>query len=135
MIDIHPEDLLDREREGCLTSEERAYLEAHLVRCAACRIERQLALECAAERDVLDLELDERAQRSGDRSEPRLEPAPQEAPEPRAPSHAPRSVLRIRRGFPKAAVVSAALFLAGGAAALGGGIPWTRPVPPAVSVT
>ncbi|MGE0327336.1 MAG: tetratricopeptide repeat protein [Polyangiaceae bacterium] len=31
--------------------------------------------------------------------------------------------------------MSAALFLAGGAAALGGGIPWTRPVPPAVSVT
>ncbi|MEZ4375495.1 MAG: tetratricopeptide repeat protein [Polyangiaceae bacterium] len=137
MIDIHPEDLLDREREGCLTSEERAYLQAHLLRCAACRIERQLALECAAERDLLDQELDDRARRSGDRSEPlpRLEPAPQDVPEPRAPSHAPRSVLRVRRGFPKAAVVSAALLLAGGAAALGGGIPWTRPVAPAASVT
>jgi tetratricopeptide (TPR) repeat protein len=44
-IDLHPEDLLDRERDGTLTDRERALLEAHVERCAVCRLEREAASE------------------------------------------------------------------------------------------
>ncbi|MCA9646963.1 MAG: tetratricopeptide repeat protein [Myxococcales bacterium] len=145
MIDIHPEDLLDREREGSLTADERLYLSTHLKQCAACRIERQLAFECAAERELLDEQLLPRG-RFGPGLEtehgvnPQVEPSPSGVAERRASSHPPRSVARLRRGFPKAAVVVAGLFLAGGAAALGGALPWTRSspaatTPPVASVT
>ncbi|MCA9634005.1 MAG: tetratricopeptide repeat protein [Myxococcales bacterium] len=120
MIDIHPEDLLDREREGILTAEERAYLEAHLERCAACRIERLLARECALERALID-EVAERQQEP----EPCLE---------RSPPRAPQSARRARRLVPRAGIVVGALLLAGGAAALGGGLPWQAPAQVPVTI-
>lgn len=128
MIDIHPEDLLDREREGSLSPEEREYLDAHLERCATCRVERLLAFECAAERELIDTEL----AASGKRAKPHDRvPSTLDVPseERKAPSRPPRSrtgmsTLKPARAAPKVAFVSAALLLAGGAAALGGGLPW-----------
>ncbi|HJL16713.1 MAG TPA: hypothetical protein RMH99_13705 [Sandaracinaceae bacterium LLY-WYZ-13_1] len=38
-IDLHPEELLDREREGTLSDRERARLEAHRAQCASCALE------------------------------------------------------------------------------------------------
>lgn len=45
VIEFHPEDLLDRELEGTLSDADRLRLAAHLERCAACRLERQLRLD------------------------------------------------------------------------------------------
>jgi TolA-binding protein len=48
VIDFHPEDLLDREQRGVLTHDERARLEAHLAGCSACRVERMMRADFAA---------------------------------------------------------------------------------------
>lgn len=42
---MHPEELLDREQRGALNAAERELLQAHLARCAACRLERQLRVD------------------------------------------------------------------------------------------
>jgi hypothetical protein len=42
IIEVHPEELLDREARGELTAREQALLDAHLARCAPCRLERRL---------------------------------------------------------------------------------------------
>ena len=49
VVDLHPEDLLDKDARGDLTADERVRLETHLGRCAACRAERVLRLDFAAE--------------------------------------------------------------------------------------
>jgi TolA-binding protein len=49
VVDLHPEELLDRDARGELTADEETRLEAHLARCAACRFERQLRGDFAAE--------------------------------------------------------------------------------------
>jgi TolA-binding protein len=49
VVDLHPEELLDRDARGELTAAEETRLEAHLARCAACRFERQLRGDFAEE--------------------------------------------------------------------------------------
>jgi len=49
VVDLHPEDLLDKDSRDELTDDELVRLEAHLARCAACRAERVLRLDFAAE--------------------------------------------------------------------------------------
>jgi hypothetical protein len=49
MTDIHPDDLLDRKREGTLDEASRARLEAHLEGCRACAIEARMADDFAGE--------------------------------------------------------------------------------------
>jgi TolA-binding protein len=51
VIDLHPEDLLDKEARGELTSDDRARLEIHLARCAACRFERRVRADFREEVD------------------------------------------------------------------------------------
>jgi TolA-binding protein len=47
--ELHPEELLDRDARGELGDAERQLLEAHLSRCAACRIERRARVDFRAE--------------------------------------------------------------------------------------
>ncbi len=49
VVDLHPEELLDKDARGELSDEERARLETHVARCAACRAERLLRLDFADE--------------------------------------------------------------------------------------
>jgi TolA-binding protein len=49
VVDLHPEDLLERDAAGELDESERARLEAHLARCTTCRFERQLRGDFAEE--------------------------------------------------------------------------------------
>jgi TolA-binding protein len=52
VVDLHPEDLLERDARGELDDAERARLQQHLARCAACRFERQLRADFAEELDA-----------------------------------------------------------------------------------
>lgn len=49
VIDVHPEDLLDRELAGTLSDDQRALLDVHLASCESCRMERLLRADFAAE--------------------------------------------------------------------------------------
>jgi TolA-binding protein len=49
VVDLHPEDLLDKDARGVLTDAERVRLESHLARCTTCRFERELRADFADE--------------------------------------------------------------------------------------
>jgi Putative zinc-finger len=51
-VDLHPEDLLDKEILGELSDEERARLEAHVAVCKSCQFERMAREDFRAELDV-----------------------------------------------------------------------------------
>jgi TolA-binding protein len=51
-VDVHPEDLLDRERRGLLVPDERRRLDAHAAHCRACALERNVVFEFARERKL-----------------------------------------------------------------------------------
>ncbi len=57
VIELHPEELLDREHRGQLAPVEQATLQAHLERCPECRLLRQARADFAAERASMDDEL------------------------------------------------------------------------------
>jgi TolA-binding protein len=61
-MDLHPDDLLDREMRGELTPGERDRLQAHLRQCAVCRVERLARLDFRQESED-DAEADVFAQR------------------------------------------------------------------------
>ena len=54
VVDLHPEELLDKEARGSLTEVESERLEAHIARCATCRFEREVRADFAAELDEDD---------------------------------------------------------------------------------
>jgi TolA-binding protein len=50
-VDVHPEDLFDREQDGTLTAEERRRLDSHALQCAACSLVRTAVRDFAAQRN------------------------------------------------------------------------------------
>jgi TolA-binding protein len=52
LVQLHPEELLDRAALGTLTASEQATLERHLAVCAVCRFERDVRADFAAELDA-----------------------------------------------------------------------------------
>ena len=54
IIDVHPDDLLDREIEGTLSGDERRRLRDHLERCMQCRLERQLRSDFEEEQSAVE---------------------------------------------------------------------------------
>jgi TolA-binding protein len=52
VVDLHPEELLERDALGELDATESARLQAHLDRCSTCRFERQLRADFGAEIDA-----------------------------------------------------------------------------------
>ncbi|HMI83137.1 MAG TPA: tetratricopeptide repeat protein [Polyangiaceae bacterium] len=50
-VDVHPEDLFDREQAGTLTADERRRLNSHTFQCAACALVRTAVRDFAAQRN------------------------------------------------------------------------------------
>lgn len=108
IVDLHPEQLLDKDARGLLNDGERMRLETHCAQCAACRAERQLRLDFADERaedgieeahfssELIAIALGSAKAKEQADTEP---PAPAPAPAPRAPSvrpaARPRRIARV----------------------------------------
>jgi TolA-binding protein len=140
VVDLHPEDLLDKDAQGALEDSERARLEAHVARCSACRLERQLRADFASELEAhLPLE---RFAGLGSLGQLAIDAMP--APGPKSPA---RTMARgpRRRRTKLVWLLAAAALLVGGAAAAMNGLgegPWSRFVvgassaaPPAAGTT
>jgi TolA-binding protein len=111
-VDVHPEDLLDREQYGLLSSEEQRRLDTHCVQCSACDIVRSVTRDFASERHVNSADpvmLD------------RLVEAAMGSPMPASAHNAPVSFMPRRRGKPWA-VAAVIMFAATGAAASFGSV-------------
>jgi TolA-binding protein len=135
VVDLHPEELLERDVLGELDDVERQRLQAHLDRCATCRFERQLRADFSADLDATDIALppfglaaDVLARASGPTLSSRTasvpsedaEPSPQQAVPLAVPLAPSLTMLSMRRRAVRAVwLLSAAalLLLAGGAAA------------------
>lgn len=129
-IDLHPDDLLDRDADGTLDDAARARLDAHLAVCVACRFEREarrdFACESAESDDRLSVPLAS-ALLALKTAPPPVLPVIEIEP-PRAPSvrvAAPRRRMRI------GLLVAAAMMIVGAAAATTGAVRWiSQPTPP-----
>ncbi len=130
VVDLHPEELLDRDARGELSSSEEVRLEAHLARCAACRFERQVRGDFADElASDLSPSLVDRIALAGSISAKSITPvalttpvAPPAAPELAAPPQeiaiAPRPPRRVTRAtwlFAAAALLAVSVAGATGA--------------------
>jgi TolA-binding protein len=122
VADLHPEELLDRSARGELSAPDRARLDAHVARCAACRFELQLRADFADElgSDVTPSSVE------------RLTLASASQPRARTNAPAPGSVappaLRPRRRATRATwlLVAAAVFAVSVAGANAGQRTWSR---------
>jgi TolA-binding protein len=135
VVDLHPEDLLEKDARGALTDAERARLEAHLERCVTCRFERSVRSDFATELEECELSPHALAALvEGRRSDPRTgAPEDAELPPRRSPPSAPLAPLaplvslakaRSRRGRWVWLGAAAALLVGGAAGA--GARTWTR---------
>ena len=119
VVDLHPEDLLEKDAQGSLEAAERARLEAHLAHCTACRMERQLRADFADELEA-EMPLD-RVVGLGIEQAPLVVPAPRES---LIVARGPR-----RRRHRAVWLLAAAVLLIGGAAAAAMGLNETRWAP------
>jgi TolA-binding protein len=122
VVDLHPEDLLEKDALGDLEEAERTRLDAHLARCSACRMERQLRADFAQEL-AADDPLDHTVALGIDR----IAPLPLVARESRVDLRVPRrKTKRIKRAV---WLLAAAALLVGGVSAAAMGLnpaPWAR---------
>jgi TolA-binding protein len=121
VVDLHPEDLLERDARGALSDAERERLEVHLARCAACRLERALRDDFADELGAEPTPSELLTLAGAAQPRPPAQ-APQAAPEatPRTPSR--RSARRVTWLLVAAAVLAVS---AAGATGAGRRV-WTK---------
>ncbi len=113
VVDIHPEELIDKLHSGDLTSAERERLDAHLAQCSSCRFE--IGVRADLEQEAPLFEQRPQLTSAGQQAAPRALPlaAGVTRSAPRVPSVRPRIRRRWRLGMLAAALV----LCAGGATA------------------
>lgn len=125
VVDLHPDDLLDKDARSELTDAERTRLDAHLERCATCRFEREVRADFA---DELDEEEELSSQRllsimeGADAPKPLVDEETEGAPPPARISTRPT---RTRRTMRALLLVAAALLVGSAATAGAGRRVWT----------
>ncbi|MEI9935896.1 MAG: tetratricopeptide repeat protein [Pseudomonadota bacterium] len=133
VVDIHPEELIDKLAEGSLTSSERERLDAHLAQCSSCRFEIAVRSDLAEDAPAL-VERPPLTFAGGARQRS-VGGVPRELSAPRAS----RSVrARSRHRWPLVMLAAALVLCAGGAMAAvitgalsGHWLPWSREPKPA----
>jgi len=114
VVDLHPEELIDKLAEGVLTSSERERLDAHLAQCSSCRFEIGVRADLAADAPMLEQRPQLHFGADGHaQSVPRVI-ALRALPSPPA-SHSVRP--RSRRRWPLMLLAASLVLCAGGAAA------------------
>jgi len=115
VVDIHPEELIDKLSDGSLTSAERQRLHVHLAQCSSCRFE--VAVRADVARDAPPIEQRPQltfAASSGDAAAERT----YEAPHDRPPLRVSRSIRpRSRRRWLLTLLAASLVLSAGGAMA------------------
>jgi len=123
VVDIHPEELIDKLQRGSLSVGERERLDAHLAQCSACRFELSVRADLASEIPAIDT----RPQLTFGDGAPTKPPPLAELGVRRA---SPSLRVRSRRRFPMALLAAALVLSAGGAmaAVFTGAVsgPWLR---------
>jgi len=110
VVDIHPEELIDKLNEGSLTIAERERLDAHLALCSSCRFE--IAVRSDLAEDVPAFEERPPLTFTGGAPRQRALSAPREPMAPQV-SHSLRA--RSRRRWPLVMLAAALVLCAGGA--------------------
>jgi TolA-binding protein len=110
VVDIHPEELIDKLESGMLSAAERERLDAHLAQCSACRFEIGVRADLEQEAPLFEQrpQLTFAGQQAVERS-----PLVVNAPAPPSPSIHPR----YRRRFSLVLLAAALVLCAGGATA------------------
>jgi TolA-binding protein len=110
VVDIHPEELIDKLQAGALSSAERERLDAHLEQCSACRFEIGVRADLAQDAPLFA----ERPQLTfaGQHAAPRVS-----VPENSAPRASGSVRPRVRRRWPLVMLAAALVLCAGGATA------------------
>ena len=135
VVDIHPEELIDKLTEGALTSAERERLDAHLGQCSSCRFE--IAVRADLTQDAPAFEERPQLTFAGGAPRERAAETPRELPSPQI-SLSVRA--RSRRRWPLVMLAAALVLCAGGAmgavitgAVSGQWLPWSPQPKPAES--
>jgi len=110
VVDIHPEELIDKLAEGALTSAERERLDAHLGQCSSCRFEIAVRADLTQDAPVFDVR--PQLTFAGGAPRERAAETPRELPSPQI-SLSVRA--RSRRRWPLVMLAAALVLCAGGA--------------------
>lgn len=136
VVDIHPEELIDKLTEGSLTSAERERLDAHLAQCSSCRFEIAVRADLAEDAPAFEA----RPQLTFAGGAPRQRP-PEAPPELPAPQVSRSVRARSRRRWPLVMLAASLVLCAGGAmgavitgAVSGQWLPWSAQPKPAESL-
>jgi len=114
VVDLHPEELIDKLQDGSLTAPERERLDMHLAQCSACRFEIAVRADLVEDAPAIA----ERPQLTFNPGTPRERPLPTPQVEPAPVARVSPSLrARSRSRWPLAMLAAALVLSAGGAMA------------------
>ncbi|HET7538494.1 MAG TPA: tetratricopeptide repeat protein [Polyangiaceae bacterium] len=118
VVDLHPEELIDKLNEGSLTLAERERLNAHVAQCSSCRFELAVRADLAADASAFEGRPQLTPPRADARERSEIQELLPAVPREQRALEGPRSVRpRSRRRFSFALLAAALVLSAGGAMA------------------